>query len=91
MLCPGGVSTDIWKSDRLLSTNEKFSYDSKTEKEFHDFGAEMVDQSLTPDEFAPIVFQGIKDGKFWLFPQPEFKPMFQMRVDSILNETNPCE
>ncbi len=89
VLCPGGVATDIWNSDRLLEPAEKFSYDSDSEKEFHDFGAEMVDQALTPDEFAPKVFQAIEENKFWLFPQPEFKPMFQMRADSILNETNP--
>ncbi len=32
---------------------------------------------------------GIEADKFWLLPQADFKPMFQLRVNSILDESNP--
>lgn len=45
---------------------------------------------LTPDEFATLVFEGIGEGRFWLFPQPEaIDPLFQRRVQSILDRTTP--
>ena len=51
--------------------------------------AGSVAAGLTPDTFAQRVFAGIEADKFWILPQQEFKAMFQMRVDSILQETNP--
>ena len=31
----------------------------------------------------------IEAEKFWIFPQPGFKPIFEVRAKSVLEETNP--
>ncbi len=87
-LCPGEVDTGIWESDRLRE--EENILVSEAEQQFHEYVAGMVADGLTPDEFAARVWTGIEADKFWIFPQPEFKPMYQARADSVLNETNPA-
>ena len=89
VLCPAEVVTGIWHSDRLRAAHEHNQLSSDAEQQFHDMVAEGVAQGLTPDEFATRVFAGIEEGKFWLLPQPEFKPMFGLRTDSIHEESNP--
>jgi NAD(P)-dependent dehydrogenase (short-subunit alcohol dehydrogenase family) len=87
-LCPGEVDTGIWESDRLREEENILA--SEEEQQFHDLVAGMVAAGLTPDEFAVRVWAGIEANKFWILPQPDFKPMYQTRADSVLNETNPA-
>lgn len=90
VLCPYEVATDIWDSAARLRTKEqRDQLGSEEEQQFHNTVADNVAKSTTPDEFAAKVFAGIDADKFWLLPQPDFKPMFQLRVESILNESNP--
>ncbi len=86
-LCPGEVDTGIWESDRLREGNNELH--STEEQEFHDFVAGMVADGLSPDEFAARVWQGIDAEKFWIFPQSDFKSMYQARAESVINETSP--
>ena len=88
-LCPGEVATGIWESGRLREESERYELASSTEQQFHDAVSDMVEQGLTPGEFATRVWAGIEADKFWILPQPEFKPMYQLRVDSVMNETSP--
>jgi len=89
VLCPGEVATGIWESDRLREDEEQHQLGSEEEENFRNFIAEGVARGLAPDEFAARAFKGIEADKFWLLPQPEFKPGLQMRLASILEETNP--
>jgi NAD(P)-dependent dehydrogenase (short-subunit alcohol dehydrogenase family) len=90
VLCPYEVATDIWNSvDRLRTQEQRNQLASQEEQQFHKTVADNVAKSSTPDEFAAKVFAGIEADKFWLLPQPDFKPLFQLRADSILNESNP--
>ncbi|MDG2334335.1 MAG: SDR family NAD(P)-dependent oxidoreductase [Myxococcota bacterium] len=89
-LCPGEVDTQIWESDRLRDPRERNQLASEAEQQFHDQVAGMVAEGLTPKEFAHRVWEGIEADRFWIFPQKEFKAMFQVRVDSILKETQPA-
>ena len=41
------------------------------------------------DKVAAKVFNGIQADTFWLLPQADFKPMFQLRVNSILDANDP--
>jgi hypothetical protein len=50
----------------------------------------MVAEGLPAAEFAEKVWQGIEADSFWIFPQKEFKTMFQVRADSIMKETQPA-
>lgn len=50
----------------------------------------LAANGLTPDEFATLVFDGLAEGRYWLFPQPEaIDPLFRRRVASITDRTNP--
>lgn len=89
VLCPGEVATGIWESDRLREGEEVHELGSKEEENFRNFITEGVAKGLTPDEFAARAFKGIESDKFWLLPQPDFKSGLQMRLASILEETNP--
>lgn len=89
VLCPGEVATGIFNSDRLRPEEERNTLGSPEEQQLHDAVAGGVQAGLDPDEFAARVFAGIEAGRFWLLPQPEFKPMLERRNASILDETNP--
>ncbi|MCZ6831252.1 MAG: SDR family NAD(P)-dependent oxidoreductase [Gammaproteobacteria bacterium] len=88
-LCPGEVATGIWESDRLRNESDRPQLGSEGEQQFHDAVAGMVADGLTPADFAARVWAGIEANKFWILPQPEFKPMYQLRVDSVMNESDP--
>ncbi len=90
-LCPGEVATGIWKSGRLRDESERYQLASEGEQQFHDSVAGMVAEGLTPEAFAARVWTGIEADKFWILPQPEFKPMYQLRVDSVMNESAPLD
>lgn len=89
VLCPAEVATGIWESDRLRPEGEHNVLGSEAEQQAHNMIAEGVANGLDSDEFAQRVFAGIEAGKFWLLPQPEFKPMYAARSQSVMEETDP--
>ncbi|MFK8020501.1 MAG: SDR family NAD(P)-dependent oxidoreductase [Pseudomonadales bacterium] len=89
VLCPGEVITGIWESDRLRPEEEHNVLASEAERQSHDQIAGSVAAGLTPDHFAQLAFQGIEADKFWLLPQPQFKPLLDKRHQSITEESNP--
>lgn len=89
VLCPAEVATGIWESDRLRPKAQRNVLASQAEQASHDMIARGVAAGLKVDEFAERVFAGIDAGNFWLLPQPEFKPMFAARNQSVLDETDP--
>lgn len=89
VLCPGEVATGIGDSDRLRSDQERTRLKSTAEQQFHDALSRGIAAGLTPDEFAARVFTAIEKDKFWILPQPEFKPLVEMRTRSIVEETPP--
>ena len=88
-LCPGDTATGIWESERHKSPAEQHQLGTDAERTFHDVVAGMCAQGFTPEQAAASAFAGIEAGKFWLFPQPEFKELFKPRVQHILDETVP--
>ena len=86
-LCPGDTATGIWESDRLRPEAQRNQLGSDAEQQQHEVIAEMIARGLSVDEVAEKTFAAIEAGKFWIFPQPEFKPILQLRIDAILNET----
>lgn len=89
VLCPAEVATGIWESDRLRPEAEHNVLGSEAERNAHAMIAEGVANGLNTIEFAQRVFSGIEAEKFWLLPQPEFKPMYAARSESIMEETAP--
>ncbi len=89
VLCPAEVATGIWESDRLRPVEQHNKLGSEAERQFHDMVAGGVARGLAPDDFASRVFAGIEADRFWLLPQPEFKPLFEVRADAVINEVSP--
>jgi NAD(P)-dependent dehydrogenase (short-subunit alcohol dehydrogenase family) len=86
VLCPGEVVSGIWESGRLRRPADRYELGSEAENAFHDTVAGMVADGLSPEEFASRAFAGIEADQFWILPQPEFKALFQQRVDAILGQ-----
>ena len=59
--------------------------------EFHHAMAEMLEANgLTGDRFAPLVFDAIEHGEYWIIPQPEaFEPGFSNRNAVITARRQP--
>lgn len=61
LLAPGPVKSEIFREAP-----------SQASRQFHETMVGMLDQNgLTPDEFAPLVFDAIARGDYWIIPQPE--------------------
>lgn len=84
LLAPGPVKSGIFDDPFGTQTNPAATA-------FVDTMRTMLSANgLTPDEFATLVFDGIADGQFWLFPQPEaIDPLLKRRVQSIFDRTTP--
>jgi hypothetical protein len=50
---------------------------------------EMNRDGMDPEHFAGLVFDGIKENKFYINPHPEFDASIQMRLDDIAQKRNP--
>lgn len=85
VLCPAEVATAIAEPERLGQVAAR-SDDSQA---FHGLLASGINAGMSPDDLVPLVFQAIVEGKFWLLPQPAFKPVLQQRCTDMLNESNP--
>jgi NAD(P)-dependent dehydrogenase (short-subunit alcohol dehydrogenase family) len=84
LLAPGPVDSGIF--------NDPFGSNVRPEvQQFVDYLRKLLtEHGLSPDEFAELVFAGIKDGAFWIIPQPHaFDDGFRKRVDDILARRNP--
>ncbi|HGY9627961.1 SDR family NAD(P)-dependent oxidoreductase [Pseudomonas juntendi] len=80
VLCPGPVASAIMASD------------SAGEGPAASLNA-MLDSSIragmAPRELAALVFEAIAQQRFWILPHKDFKPALELRLRSILEETNP--
>ncbi|MGI9295636.1 MAG: SDR family NAD(P)-dependent oxidoreductase [Pseudomonadales bacterium] len=87
VLCPGQVASDIMRSEKRSPVQgvEKKAAQQQQEQ----FLQSGIDAGMSPQQCAEIVFDAIRAEKFWIFPHPEFKPAYQLRIDSVMNETNP--
>lgn len=92
-LCPGEVATGIFRSER----NRPDSYDETSGPRsadpnaaaFHEKVAAGVDDGMDPEQVGELVIEAVRDERFWVFPHQDFKPRFEARSRSILDETNP--
>jgi len=50
---------------------------------------EMNRNGMDPKHFASLVFEGIKENKFYINPHPEYDAAIQMRLDDIAQKRNP--
>jgi NAD(P)-dependent dehydrogenase (short-subunit alcohol dehydrogenase family) len=93
VLCPGFVSTRIMDSARNRPvhlqndpTEERMSPASEAMLQFM---RQVVESGMPPHQVADIVFQAIRDEKFYIFTHPELKEAIRVRMEDILQERHP--
>lgn len=91
VLCPGFVRTRICEADRnrpaALANRENDSLPQG------DAVAQMMRQAVAagmePAAVAEMTWRAIREGRFYILPDPEAKPAVRQRLEDILAERNP--
>lgn len=97
VLCPGFIKTNIVDCGR--NRPKRLQNDpAEIEKRMADplvqerirFAKQQIENGMTPQQVADIVFRAIREKKFYILPNAETtKPMIQARMEDILRECNP--
>ena len=53
--------------------------------------AKTLQEGMSPQQVADRMFQAIRDEKFYVLPDPEWKSKIQLRMEDILHERNPTD
>lgn len=86
VLCPGFVRTQILESERNRPTDLRNPSNNKNaDQEFEN----VIQEGMTPGQVTEKVFNAIQENKFYIFTHREFKKIFQLRFEDILQERNP--
>jgi NAD(P)-dependent dehydrogenase (short-subunit alcohol dehydrogenase family) len=97
VLCPGIINTNILESERnrpaelqnALGTEQIDISDPKVKAMLQNI-KEIFEKGMKSSQVADIVFNAIREKKFYLLPNGEiFKTMIQTRLDDISQERNP--
>lgn len=93
VLCPGPVRSGIWRSERvrpaeLANTRAPRGPD---ERAFLEGMGASIESGAEPDAVAPLVFESVRAGRFWILPDPAFFPAIRQRMQSIVDGVNPGE
>ncbi len=93
VLCPGFINTRIMEAARNRPgelqndpTEEKWD---PTNVAMLEVMQQAVQAGMPPEQAADIVFQAIRDEKFYILTHPELKSAIQTRMEDILQERNP--
>jgi len=96
VLCPSWVKTQILSSVR----NRPAEYQDDTvvrnlkpheEREvWAEIESDEDNRVIMPEEAASIVFEGIREERFYIFTHPESKELVRKRMEDILNDRNPA-
>lgn len=92
-LCPGAVDTGITSSERIrpkdLGVANPLSSD--TERAFAEGLRIGIAAGITPAELAEYAFTGIREERFWILPDPSYKPGLENRTRSLMEGLNPLQ
>src|SRR5262249_13531050 len=91
VVCPGLINTNIMRSAR--NRPSELADEGKAGPMAQSFGQGLAERLATgypPSEVADQVFQGIRDGRFYIVPaQPEVKSYIAVRAQDLLELRNP--
>lgn len=85
-LCPGPIATDIAHSGK---DRQAQAAPSEGQKQLMQFLNDGVSRGLSPAECAKLVFQAIRENRFWVFTHEDFKPEYQRRYEGVMSNQNP--
>jgi len=92
VLCPGFVNTRIIESER--NRPERFAGAPAQEatpdrQAMMDAVRNMLASGMQPDEVAQIVFEAVRDERFYILTHPELNDRVRSRMEAILAGENP--
>ncbi len=93
VLCPGFVNTNIWDVQRNLPEHLRQA-EPAAQPEVAGQQAEAMRQflatGLPPSEVADAVFEGVREGRFYIVPtQAWLKEGIRRRAEAVVKEQNP--
>jgi len=93
VLCPGLVSTNILDAQRnrparLQDASVKEPLSPQAEAVVQRF-QQAVREAMPPGQVADIVFEAIREERFYILTHPTWKAAIQVRMEDILQERNP--
>jgi NAD(P)-dependent dehydrogenase (short-subunit alcohol dehydrogenase family) len=92
VLCPGWVKTRVLESDRNrpaeLQNASQMQLNPAGEA-FLQYMQQAVETGMPPERVAEIVFQAIREEKFYILTHPEFKAAIESRNEDVLQGRNP--
>jgi NADP-dependent 3-hydroxy acid dehydrogenase YdfG len=91
ILCPGMVKTKFMESERNRPTHLEANDKTRTEIEevWFDAYREFISHGMTPKEVADHTINAIREEKFYVFPNPEPLEIVRLRMETILEQSNP--
>ena len=92
VLAPYFVSTRVADSDRNRPPDAGLIRGKKelSQKESHEWMRKAIQEGMSPDEVAEIVFGAIRENRFYIFTDPDTSlPFVRMRFEDILAMKNP--
>jgi hypothetical protein len=88
-LCPGAVVSQIFNSERLRPADlqgDAASLTSETARSVRQIGEKIATTGIEPRQLAECAFEGIRQGKFWIFSHPQFKDVLAARHQAMMQD-----
>ena len=92
VLCPGYVATNILDSERNRPSELKEASALPTGPQaeaFQEWFREQLRNGLSPHSVGDQVLSAIRDERFYILTDPDWNPMIERRMKSILDGRNP--
>ncbi|HVN84869.1 MAG TPA: SDR family NAD(P)-dependent oxidoreductase [Candidatus Binatia bacterium] len=91
VLCPGFVNTNIADAARNRPTElADTAPQLPGAEEMAQMGRRLLANGSPPSMVADVVFEAIRNERFYIFPHPEWKRHIRTRMDDILEERVPA-
>lgn len=93
VLCPGMIATRIIEAERNRPAELRDELDAALREEIADRRAEtqaaFLENGMPPDEVGDIVFEAIKEDRFYILTHPAIKERVESRMRDILEDRSP--
>jgi len=95
VLCPGFVNTRIMDAERnrpqALQNAPQEQQMSPEMSTMLNVGRQLVQAGMAPSQVADMVFDAIREERFYIFTHPTTKQLVQVRMEDILQERMPTD